>query len=535
MASQVLPTPHLTLDPFFEVNTTNAAPITTAPITPAEQFNYILMTLFMVFFVFRYLRTVVSIFTWFSWSAIPVAEKPKYTSKDVTVLIPTTFKTPAELMACIKRILACNPAKVFVITSEANVHLVKDMCILHNFGQHNVVVLGVEHLNKRKQLLRAIPLVETDITVLADDDVFWPDEKYLDYLLAVFEDDKVGGGGTRQRVHRNLRTDWVNMLGISYLERRVWNNCTTNAIDGSISTLSGRTAAYRSCILQSDSFRYKFLNDTWRGRPLNSDDDKFITRFTYGSGWKIVIQPDNRSVLETTVEADFPGYQQQCLRWARAHWRGNFTVMENETYWRSLRMWWGLYAIYVSMWQTPNILCEGLLAGLLYGAVGSPSVAPHFWIALGCWIFFAKNLKMLPHFCRYPQDMLYIPVLMLFSYYHGYLNIKALCTMTTTHWGNKQLSEEEKPRVRPDQIPDLVRNAKDFVDGYHEPTPGHIVVGSDYFQVHPTDEDKIVDILYHDSVETPDCTAQGIDTAGDASVGADETDMGPGNVADLLA
>ena len=76
---------------------------------------------------------------------------------------------------------------------------------------------------------------------------------------------------------------------------------------------------------------------------------------------------------------------------------------------------------------------------------------------------------------------------------------------------------------------------QDFVDGYHEPTPGHIVVGSDYFQAHATEEDKIVDNLYHDSVETPDCTAQGIDTAGDASVGADEADMGPGNVADLLA
>ncbi|KAM3421116.1 hypothetical protein BST61_g1530 [Cercospora zeina] len=490
-------------------------PMTTSPITPLEQVNYTLLALFIFFFVFRYLRTVVSIFTWFTWSAIPVLSNPKYTSKDVTVLIPTTFKTPTELTACIKRVLACHPAKVFVITSNDNVPLVKDMCTLYDFGPLDVVVLGVEHLNKRKQLLRAIPLVETAITVLADDDVFWPDERYLDYLLAVFEDDQVGGGGTRQRVHRNDRTDWVNMLGISYLERRVWNNCTTNRIDGSISTLSGRTAAYRTSILQSQSFRYKFLNDTWRGRPLNSDDDKFITRFTYSSGWKIVIQPDSRSILETTVEADFPGYQQQCLRWGRAHWRGNFTVMENETYWRSPKMWWGFYAIYVSMWQTPNLLCEGLLATLLYAAVGSPSVAPHFWIGLVSWIFFAKNLKMIPHFCRHPQDMIYIPVLMMFSYYHGYLNVKALCTMTTTHWGNKQLSADEKPRAQPGQIPELVRAVKDLVDGYHEPTPGHIVVGSDYFMARPADEDAMIENPYHDCTEFLGGNAPGNDAAGD--------------------
>ncbi|KAI5360862.1 putative nucleotide-diphospho-sugar transferase [Septoria linicola] len=489
--------------------------------------NYIFLALFCLLFTFRYLRTFVSIFTWTFWKAVPIAVKPKYNSKDVTVLIPTTFKTPHELMSCIKRVLACNPAKVFVITSSKNVELVKDMCILNNYGQQDVVVLGVDKLNKREQLLRALPSVETPITVLADDDVFWPSSEYLDYLLAIFENDRVGGGGTRQRVVRLDRPDWINMLGISYLERRVWNNCASNAVDGSISTLSGRTAAYRTRILQNDDFYFYFRNDSWRGRPLHSDDDKCLTRYVYSNGWEIKIQPDSRAVLETIVEPDFAGYQQQCLRWARAHFRGNFTVMENETYWRSRKMWWGLYVIYISQWQTPNFLVEGVLYGMLFGAVGGPSVSPYFWLALVCFFLLSKNLKMMPHFCRHPADLKFIPALMLFSYYHGCLNIWALCTMTTTHWGNKQLSEDAQTRARPEEITELIKNAKDFVDGYHEPTPGHILDGPDYFLARPQAEDKAIEHLFDNFADT----AQGAEiesTDSDAMVG----DMGEVNLID---
>ena len=435
----------------------------------------IILGIFIATFIFRYLRTVVSIGTWLFWFKVNIVNNPwRYGGRHCTVLIPTTFKNPEELAACLKRILECGPRKIFVITHNDNIPLVKKLFSDHDFPKTQIRVLGVEELNKRHQILRALPCVKTKLTVLADDDVFWPDKMYLNRLFAVFDDPSVGAGGTRQRVVRNARPDIVNMLGINYLERRVWNNCATNSIDGSISTLSGRTAAYRTQILKHPEFYDYFLNDEWRGKPLNSDDDKCLTRWVYKNNWKIQIQPDSRAILETTVEPDFKGYNAQCLRWARAHWRGNFTVMENEQYWCSLKMWWGLYVIYIGQFQTPAILCELILSMLLYFAIGGPSAAQDYWIAFGCWIFVAKNLKMIPHYCRHPKDLVFLPGLMLFSYYHGLLNVYAACTMTNTHWGNKALAVDDdspnkqrhvvklKKKVRSTPSPCLVPFANSF-------------------------------------------------------------------------
>ncbi|KAK4903481.1 hypothetical protein LTR27_000412 [Elasticomyces elasticus] len=71
-----------------------------------------------------------------------------------------------------------------------------------------------------------------------------------------------------------------------YHERRAWNNICTNAIDGSLSTLSGRTAAYRTEILQEPGL-YNWLEH-------QTDDDKCLTRYVYSHGWRITIQSSPR-------------------------------------------------------------------------------------------------------------------------------------------------------------------------------------------------------------------------------------------------
>ncbi|KAF2167927.1 glycosyltransferase family 2 protein [Zasmidium cellare ATCC 36951] len=434
---------------------------------------------FIALFIFRYLRTVVSIFAYATYKPKPVLEKPTYTSDDVSVIIPTTFKTPDEIAHCVQRILGNRPAAIFMVTANINVPLVESLVAIHT-STSTITVLGVDELNKRNQILKAMPLIKTKITVLADDDVFWPDN-YLEYLLAIFEDPGVGAGGTRQRVRRNENPGSWNFLGISYLERRVWNNCATNAIDGSISTLSGRTAAYRTDVIQKDEFYHYFTHDTWRGKPLNSDDDKCLTRWVYSNGHKIVLQFDSRAVIETTVEGDIK-YLSQCMRWARAHWRGNFTVMENEQYWRSLRYIWGLYYIYISQFQTPALLIDGLLFFFLHLALEDATLttARIAYVVLAIWIIFTKNLKMIPHFRKYPQDLKFVPIGIVFSYFHGLINLWALFTMKTTHWGSQNLTSLQQSRADDAEVIPLLKNTID------EPTLGHDMIGDDYFAAEQT-------------------------------------------------
>lgn len=180
-------------------------------------------------------------------------------------------------------------------------------------------------------MVAALRHVKTDIVVFADDDVIWPDE-FLKYLLAPFEDCSVGAAGPAQRLRRSANPNIWHFLGTAYLERRNFNTVATNNIDGGISTLSGRTSAYRTCILQNNDFYDAFTNDSWRSKKLNSDDDKALTRWVFSHDWKIRLQVVESATILTSLE-EGQKFIDQCLRWARAHWRGNLVVMSNNSYW----------------------------------------------------------------------------------------------------------------------------------------------------------------------------------------------------------
>ena len=58
---------------------------------------------------------------------------------------------------------------------------------------------------------------------------------------------------------------------------------------------------------------------------------------------------------------------------------------------------------------------------------------------MGLWIFVGKIFRLVPHFCRHPDDMKYIPLAIGFGYFHGFLNLYALCALHQTQWGSQQL------------------------------------------------------------------------------------------------
>ena len=91
------------------------------------------------------------------------------------------------------------------------------------------------------------------------------------------------------------------------------------ALDGSITCISGRTAAYRAEIVSDPAFLAGFTNETWRGKwPLNSGDDQFMSRWVLDKGWAMRLQSAPEAELETTVLPKFwEGYAKQWIRWQR--------------------------------------------------------------------------------------------------------------------------------------------------------------------------------------------------------------------------
>lgn len=256
----------------------------------------------------------------------------------MTVVIPSIEGAGDELWNTIRSILVTEPYEIILVTVEA--HELRAKLMVKTMGSPRVRVCCVAHPNKRRQMVRAIPEVKTDITVFADDDVTWP-PKLLLWMLAPLENERFGGVGTNQRLRRAVAPDYRQRiwgyLGALYLERRNFDCASCMYMDGGLPCLSGRTVAYRTKILRDDAFIHGFTHEEWLGRyQLNADDDNFITRWLVSHNKDIWYQYHKEAEVLTTLE-DNPKFLKQCLRWSRSNWRSNITSMFGEGHiWRSV-------------------------------------------------------------------------------------------------------------------------------------------------------------------------------------------------------
>jgi cellulose synthase/poly-beta-1,6-N-acetylglucosamine synthase-like glycosyltransferase len=282
--------------------------------------------------LFRYVRLWVNLASNWTYTPIQPIDDPTITSKDMTVIIPTVAEDLQQLKETVQSAYRLEPYELLLVTPDSKVKRVYQM--VEELGNPKLIqVLSVSQANKRRQLCRAIPEVETKITLLLDDDVWLP-EKFTKWILAPFEDSRVGGVGTNQQLRRANRSNIWEFLGAIYLVRRNFDCTACNWIDGGLPCLSGRAVAYRSEVLQDPNFTYGFTHETWGSDHfLNADDDNFITRWLFSHDWKIQIQNHRECEVETTLENDSK-YLRQCLRWVRSNWRSNLTSLSEG------RMWW---------------------------------------------------------------------------------------------------------------------------------------------------------------------------------------------------
>jgi cellulose synthase/poly-beta-1,6-N-acetylglucosamine synthase-like glycosyltransferase len=283
----------------------------------------------------RYFGLVVNTIAHWLYKPIPIPKSPTYSYEDVTIILPTISTNVEELRQTIQNMLACHPSQILLVTTEHQYKTLQKFS--ESMNARNLKVLKIPVANKRLQVCKAIPFVKTRITVMADDDVTWP-STIFPWLLAPFEDEKMGAVGTSQRVRR-LKTgtfiEWCyNWLSAVYIERRNFEISATHYIDGGTSCMSGRTCAFRTEILQDNYFLLGFTTETWRGHLLNADDDNFITRWLVAKRWKTWVQYNRECEIETTLENN-PKFRRQCSRWARSNWRSNYTSLFIEKHiWR---------------------------------------------------------------------------------------------------------------------------------------------------------------------------------------------------------
>ncbi|OIW23948.1 hypothetical protein CONLIGDRAFT_585403 [Coniochaeta ligniaria NRRL 30616] len=407
--------------------------------------------LFCILWIHRYLRLIVHCISHWTYKSKPIPEKPTYTSEDVTVIIPTIHNAVEELRPSLQSILACKPAKLILVTTwnkfEA-LKLVAETLRAPGCHQPDIEVLQVDKANKRLQVCEALKddHVQTSITVMADDDVTWP-STLMPWLLAPFENPSIGGVGTRQRVKRVLTgpfsTRIFNWLGAAYIQRRNFEITATHNIDGGTSCMSGRTGAYRSEILKSHDFLEGFQTERWGNYILNADDDNFVTRWLVSHQWKTWIQYERECEIETTLE-NGTKFLYQCSRWARSNWRSNWTSMARERYVLTQQPWC-TYALHFATFTSLAFVTDPLLLASCWWATADwdmPNRRYAFWTQFVFMFAFTKVVKLVGLFVRNPCDVMFLPVSILFGYFHGLIKLYALFTLKMTSWGSRADGDE---------------------------------------------------------------------------------------------
>ncbi|POR34484.1 Hyaluronan synthase [Tolypocladium paradoxum] len=407
----------------------------------------------------RYLRLLVHCVSHWAYKSKPIPAKPTFTHEDVTVVIPTIHNVFEELRPSLQSILACKPAALILVTTHDRR---KGLELLAESLSHpDVRVLHTPIANKRLQVCEALPNVKTAITVMADDDVTWP-STILPWILAPFEDPKIGGVGTCQRVRRERTGSWAtrawNWLGAAYIERRNFEISATHNIDGGTSCMSGRTGAYRSEILSSHDFLHGFRNEKWRKWILNADDDNFVTRWLVSHQWKTWIQYNRECELETTLENGHK-FLYQCSRWARSNWRSNWTSLVRERHvWK--QQLWCTYALHIATFTSLAFATDPLLLALCWRATGDWEMQHRkyaFWAQFIFMFGFTKVVKLMGLFLRNPGDVVFLPVSIVFGYFHGLIKLYALCTLNMTSWGSREDGDaNDEQRLAPAPEPSTV-------------------------------------------------------------------------------
>jgi hypothetical protein len=400
---------------------------------------------FFFLFVFRYLRLIVHIISyWILYCPIPIPRESRYRPRDVTVTVPTVDPENEDFVECISSIISNRPKRLIIVVPNKEMAKSTEKILASSRLRSKKVpisVLRAVQANKRVQVASAIAQVQTAITIIADDHVFWRSPKFLPAILAPFEDPRVGAVGTNKRA---LRTEqgftaaaFWSMLGAAYLKRQNFDVRVTNTIDGGVFVNSGRTSAHRTSILQSPEFLKGYLNERFffgLFGPLNCDDDNYITRYEIRYGWKIKIQHCPEGLMETPL-GTCPKFLSQCLRWSRTTWRSNSaSLFTDRTVWRQQP--WCVYAVYLTSFVNFALFYDFALVYYFRQTTwASPSATAYLLI----WIFATKLVKLIPYLFRHPKYVIFLPGYYAFGYFHSLIKLYALFTFWDVTWSGRQL------------------------------------------------------------------------------------------------
>ncbi|KAF7554497.1 hypothetical protein G7046_g6797 [Stylonectria norvegica] len=392
--------------------------------------------IFLILIFLQYARPLVNLIANLLYRPKPIPQQPLLTPRDCTVIIPTIGVQHEDhlLHDCVCSILQNYVHTIIIVTAgEIQRDRVNDLVgyLRYQYPETEIHVGALPRTNKRRQIAHAIEHVITQVTVLVEDYAAWP-RAFLPLALAPFSDSKVGGVGTNKRLRRresgfNWDSFWCFLRCVS-VERTNYEATCNSVIDRSASFIDNATAFYRTTILKDDpEFLERYRGSYFFSEPCTprADDDAFITRWLIARNWRVQTQASKETCIEVASCA-FPRSVIECDRYVRSQWRSNFAMLQCvPNLW--VKQPWSAFGIYC--WGTVNYALFRD-AAVLYAFVLTEFYANKPW-TLGVVVavlIAVKLIKPFAHFLQEPFDIVFVPGLVLFGYFHTVLKMKNLFT-----------------------------------------------------------------------------------------------------------
>ncbi|KAF4339118.1 capsule polysaccharide synthase Cps1 [Fusarium beomiforme] len=409
--------------------------------------NDVWTKVFFTLFTLRYFRFFGHVLGSWMYRPALIRPDPSFTRNDVTVILPTIDPHGPDFRECVESILVNNPACILVVTVGA---VLREECqtVLRKLSidapYTQILVAALPEPSKRRQITHAMPNVTTAITIFADDHVFWP-RNFIPSVLAPFEDQNVGMVATKKRVRRTTPGVWswpsiVNFIACNYLQRHNWELRASNAIDGGVFVISGRTAVYRTDFLKDSHLLQRFCHEKFFfglfGRDgLGPDDDNFLTREGMKKHWLVKFQDTEDATIETTL-GEWPKFKDQLLRWARTTFRSNPVMLRDPDFFS--RYTWSCFMVYWTGLVNFAIIWDVLLITtcILAEKTGGAEL-----VLFLIFMFLTKITKIIPQFLRHPEDFPLVGCQILFGYVHSFIKLWALVTFWDCDWSGRNLNE----------------------------------------------------------------------------------------------
>jgi hyaluronan synthase len=364
------------------------------------------------------------LFRWMMWLAKRVPAffyRPIQNDYDTTATIvtPVYNEDPVLFRKAIESWLANEPDRIIAVIDVTDTTCME---IAAEYPQIDVIPIDIP--GKRAALAVGVDATTTDIVVLVDSDVIWEPD-VLKKVKMPFVDPKIGGVGTRQNMYPSdgqRATLWERLADI-YLDIRYADEVPATTRWGrAVSCLSGRTAAYRTKLLQS--LREPFLNETFWGTHCMSGDDKRYTCLVLQNGYHTWNQLNAQ--VYSTFKPDFKGFQKQRIRWSRNSFRSDLRALWQGWIWNYPY----LALMLIDKTIAPFTLLVGPIVFALAIALGNWELV----VALLVWWHVSRAIKILPHLARRPQDWLILPIFVVMTYYMSLVKAYALFTIREHKW-----------------------------------------------------------------------------------------------------